>query len=61
MKHIRRLDISGNSIASGTRDRTAVDLTQIDLILRIELDRVRERALDQIERVLREFYPDNAR
>jgi hypothetical protein len=35
-----------------------VNLTQIHLIFRTKLDRARERALDQIEAVLHEPYPE---
>ena len=58
MKHIDCRFCGGNSGEGWVRDRTSVDLTQIDLILRIELDRVHQRALDQIGAVLREAYPD---
>jgi hypothetical protein len=56
MDHIIRQ--RGGSNSPGVRDRTSVDLAQIDLILRIEIDRACKRALDQIEVVLREAYPD---
>jgi hypothetical protein len=44
--------------ARGVQDRAAVDLNQIDLIIRTELDHARKRVLDQIEAVLRETYPE---
>jgi hypothetical protein len=58
MRHIDRHFCGGNSGEGGVRDRTAADLAQIKLILRIEIDRACKRALDQIEAVLREAYPD---
>jgi hypothetical protein len=45
-----------HGIARGVQDRTAVDLTQILLILRTEFDQALERALPQIEAVMREMY-----
>jgi hypothetical protein len=51
-------DEPGGAIARGVQDRTAVDLNQIDLIIRTELDRARKGILDQIDAVLREPYPE---
>jgi hypothetical protein len=42
----------------GVRDRTAVDLAAIQLIIRTELEKARERMLPQIEAVLRETYSE---
>jgi hypothetical protein len=47
-----------NNYSGGVRDRTAVDLTQIGLVLRIELTEDIARALEQIETILRETYPE---
>ena len=39
-------------------DRIALDLKQIELVIRIEMLTARQRVLPQIEAVLREAYPD---
>ena len=40
------------------KDRIALDLKQIELVIRIELLKALQQALPQIEKVLREIYPD---
>jgi hypothetical protein len=54
----RKASRIAHGIARGVQDRTTVDVTQIRLILRTELNRALERALHQIEAVLREPYPE---
>jgi hypothetical protein len=40
------------------KDRIALDLKQIELVIRIELLKALQQALPQIETVLRKIYPD---
>ena len=40
------------------KDRIALDLRQIELVIRIEMLKALQQALPQIEAVLREIYPD---
>ena len=43
---------------SSYKDRIALDLKQIELVIRIEMLKALQQALPQIEKVLREIYPD---
>jgi hypothetical protein len=52
-KHVSRFPVSG-----GVMDRAALDLKQIELIIRIEMLEALQRALPQIAAVLREAYPN---
>jgi hypothetical protein len=45
-------------VSGGVKDRTAVDLTQIELILNTSFKEALARAVPQIEAVLRESYPE---
>ena len=56
MVQIHSTEASRNNYSGGVRDRTAVDLTQIGLVLRIELTQAVARALDRVEAILRELY-----
>jgi hypothetical protein len=58
MVQIHSTEASRNNYSGGVRDRTAVDLTQIGLVLSIELTQAVARALDQIEATLREPSPE---
>jgi hypothetical protein len=40
------------------QDHIAVDLNQIELVIRIEMLEALQRVMSQIEAVLREIYPD---
>jgi hypothetical protein len=48
----------GINRAGGAHDRVTADLAQIQLIFVIELGRALARALEQVEVVLRETYPE---
>jgi hypothetical protein len=43
---------------AGVKDRAAADLASIELILRTVLSHALDQVLEQIERVLREEYPE---
>jgi hypothetical protein len=47
-----------SNASGGVQDRTTVDLIQVKLIIRTELQAAYERMVPQIEAVLRETYPN---